>query len=193
MDLDTEKIVLFMIPINLIAFKDGWIANYDYLVFYDSVFKEKNRIQVTRIDTGYIKATSTTIVKNGNAILLTGNCKACNPYDDNSNSRYDRPTAIMIDSNFKDYGKAQAPIVPPVPYDKVNLFPNPSSENITLQITAIQGIYDIYNSCGKLIKSGSMQTSTNINIANLSQGMYIINIKTPQGDNIGSVKFMKKE
>ena len=178
-----------VLPINLVAFKDGWIANYDYLVCYDGDFKEKKRIQVTRIDTGYIKATSTTIVKNGNAILITGNCNACNPYDDNSNSRYDRPTAIIVDSNFRDYGKAQAP---PIIYDAIKAFPNPALESIILQITETEAVYSIYNSMGMFVSLGSMASSVDISLLNMASGMYIIQLKSPQGNHIGSVKFVKK-
>ncbi len=127
------------------------------------------------------------------AFLLVGLGRACNPYDYNPESHYDRPMAFMVDTNFIDFGKASPPYVPPIPYGTINLYPNPAIDNVTLQITDTKGIYNIYNSCGKLISSGILQASTDIAIHNLAQGIYIIHIKTPQGNNIGSVKFVKRD
>jgi hypothetical protein len=179
-------------PVNLIAFKNGWIANYDFLIFYDEYFSEKSRIQITRNDTGYFKASNTIIVKNGDAIIVTGGCRQCNPFDDNSNYRYDRPTAIMIDSNFKDFGKAQPPIEPPKPFAAIRAFPNPALESITLQITETEAAYSIYNSMGMFVSAGSMASSADISLLNMASGMYIVQLKSPQGNYIGNVKFLKK-
>ncbi len=74
----------------------------------------------------------------------------------------------------------------------INAFPNPATESITLQITNTEAEYTVYNSEGIFVSSGKMQSSTEISLANISSGIYFIHIKSLQGDNIGSMKFVKK-
>ena len=180
-------------PQNLIAYDSGWVAGlYSILIKYNANYEKQTYIQITRNDTGIFHNNSTTVVKNGKGLLVAGTCRQCNPYDDNSNSPYDRPTAIMIDSNFKDFGKAQAPYEAPKPFAAIKAFPNPALENISLQITESAAEYSIYNSMGMFISAGSMASSTDISLLNMSAGMYIIQLKSPQGNHIGSVKFLKK-
>jgi len=180
-------------PKNLIAYQDGWVANWDGgLVKFSADYKKEKNIVFGRIDTGYFVSNNTSVVRNGTALLVTGGCKGCNPFDDNTDGKYERPTAIMIDSNFKDFGKAQPPIEAPKPFAAIKAFPNPALESITLQITETEAVYSIYNSMGMFVSAGSMQSSTDISLLNMASGMYIIQLKSPQGNYIGNVKFLKK-
>jgi hypothetical protein len=180
-------------PKNLIAYQDGWVANWDGgLVKFTADYKKEKNIVFGRIDTGYFVSNNTSVVRNGTALLVTGGCKGCNPYDDNTDGRYERPTAIMIDSNFKDFGKAQPPYESPKPFAIIKAFPNPALESITLQITETAAEYTIYNSMGMFVSAGSMASSTDISLLNMASGMYIIQLKSPQGNYIGNVKFLKK-
>jgi hypothetical protein len=180
-------------PKNLIAYQDGWVANWDGgLVKFSADYKKEKNIVFGRIDTGYFVSNNTSVVRNGTALLVTGGCNGCNPYDDNTDGKYERPTAIMIDSNFKDFGKAQPPIEAPKPFAAIKAFPNPALESITLQITETSAEYAIYNSMGMFVSSGSMASSADISLLNMASGMYFIQLKTPQGNYIGNVKFLKK-
>ena len=169
------------------------MANWDGgLVKFSADYKKEKNIIFGRTDKGYFVSNNTSVVRNGTALLVTGGCKGCNPYDDNTDGRYERPTAIMIDSNFRDFGKAQPPYEAPKPFAAIKAFPNPALESITLQITETAAEYSIYNSMGMFISSGSMPSSTDISLLNMASGMYIIQLKSPQGNHIGSVKFLKK-
>ena len=180
-------------PQNLIAFDSGWVAGlYSILIKYNANYEKQTYIQITRNDTGIFHNNSTTVVKNGKGLLVAGTCRQCNPYDDNSNSPYDRPTAIMIDSNFRDFGKAQPPYEAPKPFVAIKAFPNPALESITLQITETSAEYAIYNSMGMFVSAGNMPSSADISLLNMASGMYIIQLKSPQGNYIGYVKFLKK-
>ncbi|MCX6185561.1 MAG: T9SS type A sorting domain-containing protein, partial [Bacteroidetes bacterium] len=178
-------------PSCLIAYKDGWVKNYNtILIQYDSNYNEVRRFAKSFGDEGYFKSSYLSLVNNGKDFLLAGKGRACNPYDDNPESHYDRPTAFMIDTNFIDYGMAQPA---PVKYNAIKAFPNPATESITLQITNTEAEYTVNNSVGMFVSSGKMQSSTEIPLANISSGIYFIHIKSLLGDNIGSVKFVKKE
>jgi hypothetical protein len=95
----------------------------------------------------------------------------------------------VVDTNFIDYGKAQPP---PIKYNAIKAFPNPALESITLQITETAAEYAIYNSMGMFVSAGSMASSADISLLNMASGMYIVQLKTPQGNYIGNVKFLKK-
>ena len=61
-----------------------------------------------------------------------------------------------------------------------NLYPNPASTQITIdvpQVTVLEKA-TIYNSLGQLVLSSK---STTINTSTLSQGVYIVEVKTNQG------------
>ncbi len=181
------------LPNVVIPYRDGWLRNTNsMIIFYDSKFSEIKKIQYKTYDTGYFESSYITVVRKETAFLVAGKCRACNPYDFNPNVRYDRPTAIMVDSNFKDYGKAQPPFEAPKPFAAIKAFPNPALESITLQITETAAEYSIYNSMGMFISAGSMATSADISLTNIASGMYIIQLKSPQGNYIGNVKFLKK-
>lgn len=71
---------------------------------------------------------------------------------------------------------------------KISLYPNPTSEY--LNISTLQDInsYEIYDINGRTILSNKTSDKT-INVSNLTNGMYIINIKTDSGTS--SNKFIK--
>jgi Secretion system C-terminal sorting domain len=69
--------------------------------------------------------------------------------------------------------------------EEIILFPNPSSDFITLE-NSIDFEYTIYNSLGGIINSGIISGDGKINISNLEKGFYFI--KTEDGRQ----KFIKK-
>lgn len=68
----------------------------------------------------------------------------------------------------------------------INIFPNPSSDYITISGLQIPKNYFIYNSIGVKIKSGKISNQKKINIQNLNKGLYFLQI-----ENIISNKFIK--
>ncbi|MEI6881515.1 MAG: T9SS type A sorting domain-containing protein, partial [Bacteroidota bacterium] len=182
------------LPSNIIAYKDGWIRNYTTsLIHYDANYKVVSKF-ITNFESQncYFESSHLSLVENGRALLLAGYSRACNPYDFNHESRYNRPTAFVVDSNFTDYGKAKPPYEAPKPFAVIKAFPNPALESITLQVTETAAEYAFYNSMGMFVSSGSMASSADISLLNMASGMYIIQLKTPQGNYIGNVKFLKK-
>ena len=180
----------YYIPSCIVTFNNGWIRNYTTsLIEYDSLYIIKRKF-ITNFSNEkcYFESKHLSLTDNGN-LLLAGYSNACNPYDYNPNSHYNRPTAFVVDTNFLDYGKA---LPPPIKYNVIKAFPNPALESITLQITETAAEYSIYNSMGMFISSGNMQSSAEISLINMASGMYIIQLKTPQGNHIGNVKFLKK-
>jgi hypothetical protein len=114
------------LPSNIIAYKDGWIRNYTTsLIHYDANYKVVSKF-ITNFESQncYFESSHLSLVENGSALLLAGYSRACNPYDLNPESRYNRPTAFVVDSNFIDYGKAQPP---PIKYNAIKAFPNPAN------------------------------------------------------------------
>lgn len=183
-------------PNQIIGYENGWIRNVSSsLIFYDfNCSKLRSYVNTFGRDDNllHFESSSVTLNEKKTGFILAGTCKGCNPYDDNSNNRYQRPTAFLVDTNFVDNGKAQPPYEPPKPFAAIKAFPNPATESITLQITETEAEYTVYNSVGMFVSSGKMQSSTEIPLANISSGIYFIHIKSLQGDNIGSMKFVKK-
>jgi hypothetical protein len=178
-------------PSCFIAYKTDWIRNYNtILIQYNSTYKEIRRFTNSFGDEGYFKSSYLSLVNNCKEFLLAGKGRACNPYDYDPNSHYDRPTAFVVDTNFLDYGKA---LPPPIKYNVIKAFPNPALESITLQITETAAEYAIYNSMGMFVSAGSMASSVDISLLNMASGMYFIRLKSPQGNYIGNVKFLKKD
>ena len=72
--------------------------------------------------------------------------------------------------------------------NNINIYPNPAQNkiNITGIIDSNIAIYDIY---GKLIKEFSNIDSTTINISDMSDGVYFINISNTEG--VKTMKFVK--
>jgi hypothetical protein len=183
-------------PNQIIGYENGWIRNVSSsLILYDlNCNKIRSYVNTFGRDDNllHFESSSITLNEKKTGFILAGACKGCNPYDDNSNNRYQRPTAFLVDTNFIDNGKALPPIEPPKPFAAIKAFPNPALESITLQITETSAEYSIYNSMGMFISSGSMASSADISLLNMASGMYFIQLKTPQGNYIGNVKFLKK-
>ena len=60
-------------------------------------------------------------------------------------------------------------------YQKINIYPNPSSDIVNIDLNSIFK-FEIYDSFGKLIKSGYSHNI--INIQDLSKGLYVLKIET---------------
>ena len=100
---------------------------------------------------------------------------------------------IHSDSTFKiSFVRGKLNAIEELPHKTdVRLFPNPAIESITLQITETEAEYTIYSSMGMFVSAGSMASSADISLLNMASGMYIIQLKSPQGSYIGNVKFLK--
>jgi hypothetical protein len=73
------------------------------------------------------------------------------------------------------------------------MFPNPSSENLRIQLpSSIENAsVEFYDSIGRLAFTQQVsQTTTIINIQNLSTGVYVV--KVLADDKIGTKKFIKQ-
>ncbi|WP_299672282.1 choice-of-anchor V domain-containing protein [uncultured Polaribacter sp.] len=73
-----------------------------------------------------------------------------------------------------------------------DMFPNPSSENVTIQLPsgANTAVVDFYDYVGRLALSKKITTLNNkIEVANLSAGVYLLKVVTD--DKIGSQQFIK--
>lgn len=69
------------------------------------------------------------------------------------------------------------------------LFPNPSTNNLTISIKE-KASYTLVSVNGQLIKKGNLETGENtINVSNISNGLYFIQVKTAQG--ISTKKIIK--
>ena len=71
----------------------------------------------------------------------------------------------------------------------VQVFPNPSSESITI---SCEGNFDyqLVDLSGRIISSGTGTDSENISISNAAVGIYQLNVQTKQGNS--SLKVMKQ-
>ncbi|MBL7937505.1 MAG: T9SS type A sorting domain-containing protein [Bacteroidia bacterium] len=67
---------------------------------------------------------------------------------------------------------------------KFKIFPNPAQNNVTISFAGNQienVIAEFYNSLGEMVKSSSIMSNDNIDISNLSNGLYFIHLK---GNNL---------
>jgi len=69
----------------------------------------------------------------------------------------------------------------------LSVYPNPSSDFITVSGISSPEHYDIYNILGAKIKKGSVSNTSQINIQNLANGMYILKLA-----NGRALKFVKE-
>lgn len=73
---------------------------------------------------------------------------------------------------------------------KVNVFPNPTIDILTVSgIKNIQN-YTIYNILGKTIKSGNLNAQNTIDVSKLSKGIYLLNLKN--NNQTYTKKFIKQ-
>jgi hypothetical protein len=89
-------------------------------------------------------------------------------------------------SKFSDIYKVQKlnMLSPFLMYDPVYIYPNPASEQITIEF-AVQGTYSIqlYNSLGQLVHSTLTSDTTNLNLNGLPAGVYLIAISNPENQH----------
>ena len=75
--------------------------------------------------------------------------------------------------------------------NKINLYPNPSTKNITVESTSKIDYIQIYNLSGKMVKSVSIKERTaTIKVSDLSPGVYLISITNKNGTT--SKQFIKE-
>lgn len=77
------------------------------------------------------------------------------------------------------------------------LFPNPANRSLTLKWTGNSGLenamlhYAIYSSEGRVVAQGRTQLNQEINISGLTKGLYLIQLRTAQG-NMVTKQFVKE-
>lgn len=76
--------------------------------------------------------------------------------------------------------------------ENISLFPNPATTNLSVIANAAkQSIISIFNTQGQLIKTLTVNgTKTNIDVSDLSYGVYMVRVKTDKG--IAVKKFIKE-
>jgi PKD repeat protein len=76
--------------------------------------------------------------------------------------------------------------------ESISLYPNPSSSAITISAQSLPDSYTIYNTLGQVLKQSQVQTTVdlNINIGNLSDGMYFIKLTKNSSSQV--LSFIKK-
>lgn len=83
----------------------------------------------------------------------------------------------------------------PAPETEVNIFPNPASDYITVEVgnSQMSGLkYTICDVNGKLVKHGKLNNgASGIDISKFSDGIYFINILNNQSKSIASRQFIK--
>lgn len=77
---------------------------------------------------------------------------------------------------------------------EIMLYPNPAQNNLTVKLDGFKEktYFYLYNTIGQLVKSGSLIATINsIDLSNLSQGMYILEVKDQTRK--ATTKFIKNE
>ena len=76
----------------------------------------------------------------------------------------------------------------------VNIFPNPTSEYVTLDIDKYEGLtYRLFDVTGKLIKQEVItQTTTKVNVSDYPKGTYLISLIHQENKKIKTYKIIKK-
>lgn len=73
-----------------------------------------------------------------------------------------------------------------------DLYPNPSLEKISLKFGQNSSLnFEIYNTLGEKVKVGSVRNNQSIDIAELSEGHYVIKLSNDQLE-YGNLSFIKK-
>jgi hypothetical protein len=79
----------------------------------------------------------------------------------------------------------------------LSLFPNPTADNLTLQISDYNNeylSYQLFDMQGKLINNGQINTEqTQINTANLPPSTYFINVVNKENQKVQSFKIIKTQ
>jgi len=69
----------------------------------------------------------------------------------------------------------------------LNIYPNPATNVIKVNGLTSKENYTIYNTIGAVIKSGSISNSEEINVSNLTNGVYFLKF-----NSASTIKFIKK-
>ena len=71
--------------------------------------------------------------------------------------------------------------------EQVSVFPNPTSSNLTIETTELIEKVSIYHTTGELVQT---ENSAAFSVEQLSRGIYLIEIKTPNG--VATTRFVKE-
>lgn len=93
------------------------------------------------------------------------------------------PTALVINGTGTPTGIANTQQV------ALNLYPNPARENIVIK-GASDAAYKIFNIAGRILKSGNGDLTQGINVADLTEGVYFIEVKV--NNQVSILKFIKE-
>jgi len=68
--------------------------------------------------------------------------------------------------------------------DNFKLYPNPANQELNILLNTIDNVISIYNLQGKLVKQNFFSTTNcNLNITDLSSGMYVVEVRNIKGRN----------
>lgn len=98
-------------------------------------------------------------------------------------------SAYAASSVWQDFGAINGTLSTDslVNNDKVKLFPNPATSNISISGLKESNDYGIYNVLGKSVLKGTMLKDESINIDKLSNGLYFLKLKDRE-----TIKFIKQ-
>jgi hypothetical protein len=70
---------------------------------------------------------------------------------------------------------------------QVNLFPNPSSDFVSLSGLKNETNYEVYNSIGSRVLKGTIMVNDKIDVQNLTSGIYLLKLESGS-----ALKFVKE-
>lgn len=85
--------------------------------------------------------------------------------------------------------------LPALPENKINVWPNPASEELNIQLREGSYQYRIFDGTGKLMSEGMLRKSQEverINLSELSPGIYILEFRNPTNSERISHRFVKE-
>jgi hypothetical protein len=97
--------------------------------------------------------------------------------------QYEVGSALYVDNLSLDYFAVNVPVIS---NNMVKLYPNPATNQVSINSNSIAPLgsqFLLYDVLGKLVLTQTIaQQNTNISLAHLPKGMYIYTICTPNGD-----------
>jgi len=102
----------------------------------------------------------------------------------NYNFNYYKLKQVDFDGHYK-YSKIISAACMFANSNNINLYPNPTNNYVTISVckAIIGSEYTIINNIGQIILDGKIDNElTKINVGNLNNGIYILNIKTMEGE-----------
>jgi hypothetical protein len=77
-------------------------------------------------------------------------------------------------------------------HNGIKIYPNPANEMITVELPAAAKM-QLWDMTGRLIKSAELKTGMNrVDIAAVTEGIYLVKILSPEGMSMGSMTLVKK-